>query len=167
MRNHIKVEQQLKLHIEVLQEKIEDLEKEKLKFDEKLAKEKLLVEKKLKTGYQKIVDSKEATIAKLKDQMQKQLEQYASESFERSRTNQSAQQPGNATAQVKVVRKNNFVESRGDSKKARENAQSHSPSGLGAGSGSKDSSILPLSKVKKGLKVVNAEQKNPYINNVF
>ena len=29
VRNHIKVEQQLKLHIEVLQEKIDDLEKEK------------------------------------------------------------------------------------------------------------------------------------------
>jgi len=32
VRNHIKVEQQLKLHIEVLQEKIDDLEKEREKF---------------------------------------------------------------------------------------------------------------------------------------
>lgn len=29
MRNHIKVEQQLKLHIEVLQDKIEEMEKER------------------------------------------------------------------------------------------------------------------------------------------
>lgn len=51
--------------------------------------------------------------------------------------------------------------------KVRENAQSHSPSGLGAGSGTKESQILPIQKVKKGLRVVNAEQKNPYLNNVF
>jgi len=36
VRNHIKVEQQLKLHIEVLQEKIDDLEKERDKSDRKL-----------------------------------------------------------------------------------------------------------------------------------
>ena len=30
VRNHIKCEQQLKLHIEVLQEKIDELEKEKI-----------------------------------------------------------------------------------------------------------------------------------------
>ena len=65
VRNHIKVEQQLKLHIEVLQEKIDDLEKEKTKFEEKLSKEKTQLEKKLKTGYQKIVESKEAQITKL------------------------------------------------------------------------------------------------------
>lgn len=33
VRNHIKVEQQLKLHIEVLQEKIDDLEKEKKEWE--------------------------------------------------------------------------------------------------------------------------------------
>lgn len=41
VRNHIKVEQQLKLHIEVLTEKIDDLEKEREKFKNHLN-EKLL-----------------------------------------------------------------------------------------------------------------------------
>ncbi len=40
VRNHIKVEQQLKLHIEVLQEKIDDLEKEKKDWEAKSLKEK-------------------------------------------------------------------------------------------------------------------------------
>lgn len=40
VRNHIKVEQQLKLHIEVLQEKIDDLEKEKKEWEAKCTKEK-------------------------------------------------------------------------------------------------------------------------------
>ena len=37
VRNHIRAEQQLKLHIEVLQEKIDDFEKEKDRFEAKLA----------------------------------------------------------------------------------------------------------------------------------
>ena len=48
VRNHIKVEQQLKLHIEVLQEKIDDLEKEKKEWEAKGAKDKAALEKKLK-----------------------------------------------------------------------------------------------------------------------
>lgn len=51
VRNHIKVEQQLKLHIEVLQEKIDDLEKEKKEWEAKSVKEKALVEKKLKNSF--------------------------------------------------------------------------------------------------------------------
>ena len=51
VRNHIKVEQQLKLHIEVLQEKIDDLEKEKKEWEAKTVKEKAAVEKKLKHSF--------------------------------------------------------------------------------------------------------------------
>ena len=40
VRNHIKVEQQLKLHIEVLQEKIDDMEKEKDSLNREFALEK-------------------------------------------------------------------------------------------------------------------------------
>lgn len=40
VRNHIKVEQQLKLHIEILQEKIDDFEKERDKFKTILADQK-------------------------------------------------------------------------------------------------------------------------------
>lgn len=51
MRNHIKVEQQLKLHIEVLQEKIDDLEREREKGEKKLQVEVKAMEKKLKDNY--------------------------------------------------------------------------------------------------------------------
>lgn len=65
MRNHIKVEQQLKLHIEVLQEKIDDLEKEKKEWEAKTTKEKAVLEKKLKNSFQKLMDQKQIEIAKL------------------------------------------------------------------------------------------------------
>ena len=58
VRNHIRAEQQLKLHIEVLQEKIDDFEKEKERFEAKLAEQKLAVEKKLKAHYKQIIDIK-------------------------------------------------------------------------------------------------------------
>jgi len=51
VRNHIKVEQQLKLHIEVLQEKIDDLEREREKGEKKLQVEIKAMEKKLKDNY--------------------------------------------------------------------------------------------------------------------
>ena len=51
VRNHIKVEQQLKLHIEVLQEKIDDLEKEKKDWEVRSQKEKAQLEKKLKSSF--------------------------------------------------------------------------------------------------------------------
>ena len=62
---------------------------------------------------------------------------------------------------------NNFVAKDGSKQKSRDNAQSHSPSGLGAGSGSKDNQSLMGSKVKKGLKVVGNAGKSPYLNNVY
>jgi len=65
VRNHIKVEQQLKLHIEVLQEKIDDLEKEKKEWEAKTTKEKAVLEKKLKNSFQKLMDQKQIEIAKL------------------------------------------------------------------------------------------------------
>ena len=51
MRNHIKVEQQLKLHIEVLQEKIDDLEKEKKEWEPRSQKERAQLENKLKSSF--------------------------------------------------------------------------------------------------------------------
>ena len=44
VRNHIKVEQQLKLHIEVLSDKIEEMEKEKSQLKVEQEKEQLLHE---------------------------------------------------------------------------------------------------------------------------
>ena len=83
VRNHIKVEQQLKLHIEVLQEKIDDLEKDKKEFDFKLKNEKANHERKL-AGYKKIVESRQQEVEKLKKDLSKQRE-YANASLERSR----------------------------------------------------------------------------------
>lgn len=65
VRNHIKVEQQLKLHIEVLQEKIDDLEKEREKFKIILQEQRRSVEVKLKDDLQKQLDSKQSEIDKL------------------------------------------------------------------------------------------------------
>ena len=89
-------------------------------------------------------------------------------SFERARLGQNggaSTGQGHAT-QVKVVRVNNFVSSQDSSGKAkgRDNAQSHSPSGLHTG-GAK--TTLQGGKVKKGLKVINNSSKSPYLNNVF
>jgi len=44
------------LHIEVLQERIEELEKERETFDEKLAKEKKEIEKKIKESCSKLLN---------------------------------------------------------------------------------------------------------------
>lgn len=71
VRNHIKVEQQLKLHIEVLQEKIDDLEKEREKFKIILQEQRRSVEVKLKDDLQKQLDTKQSEIEKL----QKMLKQ--------------------------------------------------------------------------------------------
>ena len=68
MRNHIKVEQQLKLHIEVLQEKIDDLEKDKKEFDFKLKSQKEVHDRKL-AGYKKIVESRQVEVEKLKNDL--------------------------------------------------------------------------------------------------
>jgi len=65
VRNHIKVEQQLKLHIEVLQEKIDDLEREKKDWEARTQQEKSQLEKKLKHSFQKLLETRQAEIAKL------------------------------------------------------------------------------------------------------
>ena len=65
VRNHIKVEQQLKLHIEVLQEKIDDLEKEKKEWETKASKDKASHEKKLKLSFQKLMEQKQAEVTRL------------------------------------------------------------------------------------------------------
>lgn len=65
VRNHIKVEQQLKLHIEVLQEKIDDLEKEREKFKIILQEQKRSTEVKLRDEFQIQIDSKQSEVEKL------------------------------------------------------------------------------------------------------
>jgi len=160
------VEQQLKLHIEVLQEKIDDLEKEKKDWEAKSLKEKAQLEKKLKHSFQKLMEQKQLELSKVQDSLKRQQELFNG-SFERSRVCQgsASSNPGHAT-QVKVVRVNNFVGGDSSSKsKGRDNAQSHSPSGLHAGTGKQ--AIMTGGKVKKGLKVINNSSKSPYLNNVF
>lgn len=56
VRNHIKAEQMLKLHIEVLQEKIDDLEKEREKSKIWASEEKRSIEIRVRDEYQKQVD---------------------------------------------------------------------------------------------------------------
>lgn len=58
VRNHIKVEQQLKLHIEILQEKIDDFEKERDKFKTILADQKQKLEQKIAQEFKKQLDTK-------------------------------------------------------------------------------------------------------------
>ena len=64
---------------------------------------------------------------------------------------------------------NNFVGGQDSSGKgkSRDNAQSHSPSGLHASGGKQGSILQGGGKVKKGLKVINNSSKSPYLNNVF
>lgn len=83
MRNHIKVEQQLKLHIEVLQEKIDELEKEREKFDLKLQSELKALERKLQDGYAKLLEQKTVEADKLNRELKKTRE-YVNASLERS-----------------------------------------------------------------------------------
>lgn len=80
----------------------------------------------------------------------------------------SSTSQGHAT-QVKVVRVNNFVGASDSAGKVkgRDNAQSHSPSGLHAAGKTNQGTILAGGKVKKGLKVINNSTKSPYLNNVF
>jgi len=46
----------LKLHIEVLQEKIDELELERESFQTKLLEEKKIIESKLKEGFARLID---------------------------------------------------------------------------------------------------------------
>lgn len=83
MRNHIRAEQQLKLHIEVLQEKIDEFEKEKEQFESKMAEQKAAIEKKLKAYYTQIIDVKKAEIEKLNKELAKQFD-FANGSIEQT-----------------------------------------------------------------------------------
>lgn len=65
MRNHIKVEQQLKLHIEVLNERIEEFEKEKEELKLNISRDFKDNEKKLKEKFQNILDQKNSEIARI------------------------------------------------------------------------------------------------------
>ncbi|CDW89795.1 UNKNOWN [Stylonychia lemnae] len=69
VRNHIKCEQQLKLHIEVLQEKIDELEKEKITMlaeHETLIKE---LEEKFKQQYREIIIAKDKDLETLQSDL--------------------------------------------------------------------------------------------------
>lgn len=65
VRNHIRVQQQLKLHIEVLNEKVEEFEKEREELKQKMAKEFKEKEEKMKEKFQTIVDQKMADVARI------------------------------------------------------------------------------------------------------
>lgn len=67
VRNHIKVEQQLKLHIEVLNERIEEFEKEKEDLRTQMQKEFKETEKKIKDNFISILDKKQSEIARIND----------------------------------------------------------------------------------------------------
>lgn len=65
VRNHIKVEQQLKLHIEVIQEKLDDLEKEKTQFQAIMDKTKKDIESQIKKQFEQIMEQKDKEIDRL------------------------------------------------------------------------------------------------------
>lgn len=67
----------------MLQEKIDDFEKEKERFEAKLTEQKLAMEKKLKAYYKQIVDSKQLEIDKLNKELAKQLD-FANGSIEQT-----------------------------------------------------------------------------------
>jgi uncharacterized membrane protein YgaE (UPF0421/DUF939 family) len=105
VRNHIKVEQQLKLHIEVLTEKIDDLEKEREKFKIIMQDGLRNQELKLKGEAHKQLESKQAEVDKLTKMLRQKHDQIASQSAERS----FPAKQDHSTSQVKVVRVNNFI----------------------------------------------------------
>eukprot|EP00347_Sterkiella_histriomuscorum_P011989 403370320 len=69
VRNHIKCEQQLKLHIEVLQEKIDELEKEKTQIQSQHEMEMKELEERYKMQYVDIIQSKEKDLKILKNEL--------------------------------------------------------------------------------------------------
>jgi glutaredoxin 2 len=70
VRNHIKVQQQLKLHIEVLNERIEEFEKEKEEIYKNAKNEFKETEKKMKEKFQSLLDQKQSEIARINRDMQ-------------------------------------------------------------------------------------------------
>lgn len=62
------------MHIEVLQEKIDELEKAKEVFDKKIEQDKKDHEKKLKTGFTRLMDAKNSDIEKLQKEVKRQRE---------------------------------------------------------------------------------------------
>lgn len=78
----------MKLHIEVLQEKIDDLEKERDNFEKTLSLEKATHEKKLKEGFSKLLEQKQVEVDKLTKEVKRQRD-IANASLERGRTDKS------------------------------------------------------------------------------
>ena len=61
----------MKLHIEVLQEKIDDLEKDKKEFDNKIGKQRQVIETKMKQDFAKVLEGKNQEIEKLTKELKK------------------------------------------------------------------------------------------------
>jgi hypothetical protein len=139
----------------VLQEKIDELEKGKGEFETRLASEKKELEKKLKAGFARLLDQKQAEVDKLNRDIKKQRD-LVNASLERGRQDGAH----HSTSHVKVVRLNNFVGGSSSNNTTKSNksgravAQSHSPSGLTATS-DKSGQVPGSQKIKKGLKVAN------------
>ena len=70
VRNHIKIEQQLKLHIEVLNERIEEVEKEKEEIKQAMVKEQKETERRIKEKCENIIDQKKSEIARITRDLQ-------------------------------------------------------------------------------------------------
>ena len=102
VRNHIKVEQQLKLHIEVLQERIEELEKEREGFEEKLAKEKKEIEKRYKENCSKLLNQKQLQYDKVCRELKKSQQDFMN-------LNQMSMETQHNHNTSQVVRVNNFL----------------------------------------------------------
>lgn len=74
VRNHIKVEQQLKLHIEVMQDKMDDLEKDKVSIVQSFEKHKREFEQQIRKQYDKALNQKDSEIDTLADEVKKTKE---------------------------------------------------------------------------------------------
>jgi predicted RNase H-like nuclease (RuvC/YqgF family) len=97
----------LKLHIEVLQEKIDDLEKDKDKFKLKLQEERRSIEIKVRDEYAKQVEQKQLELDKVTKELNKHKEFI--NAMERNRGKVLSSDSNHTASQVKVVRVNNFI----------------------------------------------------------
>eukprot|EP00347_Sterkiella_histriomuscorum_P000686 403374892 len=112
VRNHIKCEQQLKLHIEVLQEKIDELEKEKTQIQSQHEIEMKELEERYKMQYVDIIQSKEKDLNILKNELNsiQQNQQLLNSSTsnqqqQRLNTSQSKSPPSHGNIMASNVKK--------------------------------------------------------------
>lgn len=138
----------------MLQEKIDDYEKERERLKQKVADERYKVETAAREQFSQMLEQKQSEIERLKSELRTTKELMIGQqqqSADRARTQKQMPtgERNHSTSQVKVVRVNNFA---GASTKQRV-ANSHSPSGLASG-GSQNSKDSKSVKLKKGIKVV-------------